>query len=534
MDGGIRRHGSDPRNQHRFNFIPSSFGGYFPMVITTQAGAIERVAADAVVLGILQGARRLSGAAASVDRAAGRAVSACLSSKDFSGKKNQVAVLYPRGRPLFKRIILVGLGSADDLSTNDVRVAAGRAVNKARELGINTLTTTAIGAGRAGLDVESVACATAEGMVLGNYSFDDYRTRASEKRHRVRRVTVVEFDKEVFAAVRKSVTRGRAMAEAACFTRDLCNTPSLDLTPRAVAEKAKELASPKNGITATILDEKKISEHKMGCFLGVAKGSDEPPRFVVLEYKPDGPAKGTICLVGKGITFDTGGISLKPAEGMDRMKYDMSGAAAVLGAFHGLAKLQPDVRVIGLTPLTENMPGGHAIKPGDVLTAMNGKTVEVNNTDAEGRLVLADALVYAKRFNPDAVIDLATLTGAVVIALGSGAIGLMGNDDDLMARVIESGEEAGERAWQLPTWPVYRELLKSDVADMKNSAGREAGTVAAAKFLEEFVGDYAWAHLDIAGTAWTEKDKPLAPRGSTGVAVRLLLDLIENWNTEAE
>jgi leucyl aminopeptidase len=501
------------------------------MVITSQAGSIEKIPADAVVLGIYQNTKRLTGAAASVDRAAGRAISACLSSKDFTGKKNQTAVLYPKGRPKFKRIILVGLGSAEDMDVDDARQAAGTAIGKARDLRLNTLTTTAMGAGKGGVDAGAATAAVAEGMVLANYSYDAYRTRSKDKRHRVRRVTVVELDNEKFPAVRRNAARGRATAEGACFARDLCSQPSLDLTPRAFAEKAKELVSEKNGISLTVLDEKQIKQHKMGCLLGVAKGSDEPPRFLVLEYKPKEKPRATVCLVGKGVMFDTGGISLKPSDGMDRMKYDMSGAAAVLGVFHALSKLQPDVRVIGLTPSTENMPGGGAIKPGDILTAMNGLTVEVNNTDAEGRLILADALVYAKRYKPDAIIDLATLTGAVVIALGPHAIGLMGNNDDLLTRVIEAGDDSGERVWQLPTWEAYKELLKSDVADMKNSAGREAGTIAGAMFLEQFVGNYPWVHLDIAGTAWTEKDRPTTPKGSTGVGVRLVLNVLENWST---
>ena len=491
---------------------------------------IERVAADAIVVGILEGTKRPSGAARAVDAAAGGVIAACLAGGDFSGRREQVAVLYPKGRARAKRILLVGLGAEKELTADRVRQAGGRAVGKARELGISEIASVLHGAGKGGLDPAVAAQALVEGSVLANYSYDRYRTRDKSQRKPVRTLVVVETDAARLADAKRGGQRGKVIGEAVCFVRDLCNTPSLDMTPRNVAERALTLAAEDAGITVTALDENEIAKHRMGSFLGVAKGSDEPPRFLVLEYKPEGKPKGTIALVGKGITFDSGGISLKPAEGMEKMKYDMSGAAAVLGVFHALRKVRPPVRVIGLAPMTENMPGGHSIKPGDVLTAMNGMTIEVNNTDAEGRLVLADGIAYARRFyRPDAIIDVATLTGAVVIALGSHASGLMGNDADLVNAVREAGDRSGERVWELPTWPEYTELLKSDVADMKNSAGREAGTIAGAMFLASFAEGTPWVHLDIAGTAWNDKDKPYAPKGSSGVGVRLLLDLLENW-----
>ena len=499
------------------------------MQITVQSGALEKSAADALVVALFQDVRRPTGAAAAVDKAAGGAIRDFLATGDFTGKKNQVGVLYPKGKTRFRRVIVVGLGPQKDLDADVVRQALGKAVSTARSLGVKSLATAAVGAGAGGLDARDAAQAAVEGMVLANYSFDEYRTRKEDIKSQVKKAIVVEADRSKAAAVKRGAERGQAGAEAACFTRDLCNSPSLDLTPRAFADRAKKLANARAGVRVAVLDEKKIRALKMGCFLGVAKGSDEPPRFLVFEYRPKGRPKATICLVGKGITFDTGGISLKPADGMDRMKYDMSGAAAVAGVFQGLAKTKPAVRVLGLTPLTENMPGGHAIKPGDVLRAMNGVTVEVNNTDAEGRLVLADALSYAQRFKPDAMIDLATLTGACVIALGSGASGLMGNDDSLLEKIRAAGDRSGERAWPLPTWPVYKDLLKSEVADIKNSAGREAGTIAGAMFLQNFVDGRPWAHLDIAGTAWAEKERPYVPKGSVGVGVRMLLDLLDNW-----
>ena len=497
--------------------------------------SIDRIPADAIALGILEDTRRPTGAARAVDAAGGGAIAACLERGDFTGRREQVVVLYPKGRVKTKRIVLVGLGPGKELTLDRVRQAAGRATTKARELGVSVLASVVAGGGKGGLDPAAAAQATVEGSVLANYSYDRYLTRDKGKNKRVRTLVLGETDTERLPAIKRGAQRGKVAADAVCFVRDLCNTPSLDMTPRQVADHALALAAEDAGITVTVLDEKEIAKLRMGSFLGVAKGSDEPPRFLVLEYKPQGKASGTVCLVGKGITFDSGGISLKPAEGMEKMKYDMSGAAAVLGVFHALKKLKPAVRVIGLTPMTENMPGGHAIKPGDVLVAMNGMTIEVNNTDAEGRLVLADGIAYAKRFyRPDAIIDVATLTGAVVIALGSHASGVMGNDARLVARVKSAGERSGERVWELPTWPEYAELLKSDVADVKNSAGREAGTIAGAMFLAHFAEGTPWVHVDIAGTAWNDKDKPYAPKVSSGVGVRLLLDLLENWEASGK
>jgi leucyl aminopeptidase len=491
---------------------------------------IERIQAGAIVLGILEGTKRPSGAARAVDRAAGGVISACLSNGDFSGKREQAIVLYPKGRARAKRIVLVGLGSEKDLTVERVRQAAGRAMMKARELGVGDVATVVHGGGAGGIDVAACAQAVVEGSMLANYSYDRYRTRDKSKSKLVKTLVIAEADVKKMAEVKRGAARGKAGAEAVTFVRDLCNTPSLDMTPRQVAESALTLADKEAKITVKSLDENECKKLKMGSFLGVAKGSDEPPRLLVLEYVPEGKPTGTVCLVGKGITFDTGGISLKPAEGMEKMKYDMSGAAAVLGVFHALKRVRPSVRVIGLAPMTENMPGGHAIKPGDVLIAMNGITIEVNNTDAEGRLVLADGIAYAKRFyKPDAIIDIATLTGAVVIALGGQASGVMGNDSALMNRVKAASDRSGERVWELPTWPEYNELIRSDIADQKNSGGREAGTIVGAMFLAPFAENTPWVHMDIAGTAWNDKDKPYAPKGSSGVAVRLLLDLLENW-----
>ena len=497
------------------------------MQIAVRGGAAERVVADALVLGILEGTTRLSGAAQAADKAAGGAIKEVLKSGDFTGKAGQVVVVYPtRGK--LDRLVLVGLGAEKGLDLERVRQAAGHAVTRARAMGVKTLATVVHGAGKGGLDPAEAAQAVVEGSILGNYVFGQYWTQDKERKRQVQSLVVVEADATRVAAVTKGAKKGQALAESACVARDLSSHPGQDMTPADLAAAARTIAGSSPLLKATIFGPAELARMKMGALLGVGRGSAQPPRLIMVEYKPKGRVKKTICIVGKGITFDTGGISLKPADSMEKMKYDMSGGATVLGTMQALAKTKPDgVRVIGLVAAAENMPGGRALKPGDVVRASNGMTIEVNNTDAEGRLVLSDALSYAHRFKPDAVIDLATLTGAVVIALGSQCGAILGNDQGLVDDVLESGRRTGERLWQLPTWPEYNDLLRSDIADMKNSAGREAGTIAGAMFLAQFANGYKWVHLDIAGVAWNDRDKAYAPRGAVGFGVRLLSDYIE-------
>jgi leucyl aminopeptidase len=319
------------------------------------------------------------------------------------------------------------------------------------------------------------------------------------------------------------------VAESANIARILANEPSNVMTPAALAKAALE-ATRGIGVRCTVRDEHWLRRKKMNAILAVAQGSENPPRLVMLEYNPAGAKGAPIALVGKGVSFDSGGISIKPSNGMEKMKYDMSGGAAVIAAVQALAKLEIRQRVVGIVPFVENMPSGSAQRPGDVIKTYSGKYVEVLNTDAEGRLILADALAYAQEFKPQAIIDLATLTGACVVALGHEAIGMMGTDDALKARLKEAGEKTGERVWELPLWQEYFEAIKSDVADIKNVGARGAGTITAAMFLKEFVGNYPWVHLDIAGTAWVEKTShPYLNPGPSGVGVRLLVEAIRNW-----
>jgi leucyl aminopeptidase len=353
-----------------------------------------------------------------------------------------------------------------------------------------------------------------------------YKTENKEER-RIDELILLAANPGSEDALAQGVERGRIIGEAVNFARELSNEPSSTLTPTELAERAKETAT-RFGLDIDVLDETRMKELGMGALLGVARGSDEPAKMIVLRHTGDETNSNVIAIVGKGITFDSGGISIKPAEGMEKMKYDMSGAAATLAAMRAIAQLKPRVNVIGVMPTTENMPSGRAYKPGDVLRAMSGKTIEVINTDAEGRLILADAISYARKLGATKIIDLATLTGAVSIALGTINVAILGNDQLFVDEVRGAAREVGERFWQLPMDKDYREMIKSDIADIKNSAGRNAGTITAAYFLREFAEDTPWVHLDIAGTAWENEKKPYMSKGPTGVAIRTLINYVCN------
>jgi leucyl aminopeptidase len=376
------------------------------------------------------------------------------------------------------------------------------------------------------LGAEESAQAIIEGGALGTYTFDKYFTEKKEDK-RVDRVTILAGDSDDVAALKRGVASGEAIAKGTIFARDLTNAPSNEIFPESLAAQAKSLQPL--GVQVRALTKAQIEKLGMGGLLGVNQGSLRPPFFIIMEY--NGGAKGgaPVVLVGKGITFDSGGISLKPGAGMADMKMDMGGAAAVIGTMRAVAELKLKLNVVGLVPTTENMPSGTAYKPGDVLRFMNGKTAEIDNTDAEGRLVLADALTYADRYKPQAVIDLATLTGACVIALGNVASGAMGNSKELLSRLAAAGERSYDRVVELPLWEEYEELIKSDIADVKNTGGRSAGTITAALFLQHFIGSYPWAHIDIAGTAMIPKGSGYLNKGGTGAGVRLLVELLRDW-----
>ena len=454
-----------------------------------------------------------------LDKAAGGAIGRVLASGDFSGKKDETAVLYPPGAA--PRVLLVGLGKPDEVDRNAIRRAAAISAKRARSLGVPRAALHLSTEARGKVPPADAGQAMAEGLNQGAWQYNEMKKPGEDKKPPLERVEILAHDGP--AELIRGHKVGEAIGAGQTFARGLQVLPGNVATPTYIANVARDLAQ-RHGFGITILDKAAIIKEKMGALLSVAQGSAEEPRFIALEYK--GAEGAPVVLIGKGVTFDTGGISIKPAQNMEDMKYDMSGAAAVLGTFETLGRLKPKVHVVGLIPSTENMPSGTAVKPGDVVTSHLGKTIEVINTDAEGRLILCDALSYARRYKPAAVVDIATLTGAIVVALGHSAAGVMGTDEKLVEEVRQAGERAGERVWELPLWDDYRDLMKSDIADVKNSGGRPAGSISAGWFLREFVDGFPWAHLDIAGTAYTERDEPGRVKGPTGMGVRLFTELV--------
>ena len=477
--------------------------------------------AGLLAVGVPEG--RLAGAAQRLDRASRGALAALEKTGDFRGRALETALLYPRGVRA-RRLLLVGLGPAPALVEQRLLLAAAQAARRARELGAGSLAL-AMHA-QPGLEPAAAARAVATGAVLGHYRHAAYRSRGVPAP--LARVELL--DPAPAAALAGAVAEGARLGEAVCAARDLANTPGQDLVPADLAARARAIARDA-GAKATVHDVAAMERLGMGCVLAVGRGSVHPPRFVHLD-RPAAAARGrrapTLVVIGKGVTFDTGGISLKPREGMGRMKYDMSGAAAVLGLFASLGRAPLPFRLVGLIASAENMPGSGALKPGDVVRALDGTTIEVTNTDAEGRLLLADALAYARRLEPDAVVDLATLTGAISVALGHHAAGLFTADDALAAELLAAGEAVGEQLWRMPLWDAYRADMAGDVAELVNSnERREGGACTAAGFLSHFARGLRWAHLDIASTAWTYAERADSGRGANGFGVRLLARWLE-------
>ena len=462
-----------------------------------------------------------------LDEALGLTLTRAVAGGDFRGQRGEMLLLYRQGERGPDRVLLAGVGARTELSVERLREVGGRAASRARELGVTELCLSPAPAWPAGpLELELAVRGMVEGVVLGGWRFEELRSEADEdaQRPRLGSLAVLVLEAGLRDEAARGAELGRVVAAAQNYARELAIRPGNIVNPRYLAGEARRLGE-ELGFKVTVLDRAKMEKEGLVALLAVAAGSDEEPCFIAMEY---GGAEGVrpLALVGKGVTFDAGGLSLKTPENMEKMKYDMSGAAAVLGAMRAIAELRLAVNVVGLIPAVENLPSGHAMRPGDVIGSHSRKTIEVVNTDAEGRLILADALNYAARYEPAAMVDIATLTGACIVALGHQAIGLMGNDQDLIEEIRGVGDRAGERAWPLPLWEEYREQIKSEVADIKNSGGRPAGTITAAMFLREFVGSMAWAHLDIAGTAWAEKAGPYQPVGPTGVGVRLLSEWV--------
>jgi leucyl aminopeptidase len=474
---------------------------------------------------------RLPAGAAALDRRLGGALAAVVGSGDFTGKAGETQLVYPRDTKRTRRVLLLGLGEEAKLDAEALRSAAGSAVGQAasRKAARVAFAVPSLRKLRPAAALQALA----EGAVLAGYRFDTYLRDDKDPPGRVSAFTLCLERGGQLAAARAAVRTGAILAESQNLARQLSNEPANALPPAALARAAQRVAK-EAGLRIRVLEVPELKRRKMGGILAVGSGSANPPRLIVLEHgraagKPRrGGRQETFCLVGKGITFDSGGISIKPSAGMEEMKHDMSGAAAVVGALRACALLRVPHHVVGVIAAAENMPSGTAYRPGDIVTTMSGKTVEVLNTDAEGRVVLADALHYARtQFQPKSMIDLATLTGACVVALGKWASGLFGNDEKLIERVRRAGETTGERVWPLPLWDAHKKHVRSKIATVKNTGGRDAGSSTAAAFLAAFVGDTPWVHLDIAGTAWATQPGPYQSIGATGVGVRLLLDLLQ-------
>ncbi len=498
------------------------------MHLTVKHGRIQDEPSDLIVVNLFEGVMAPGGATGAVDSALDGMIADVLTSGDFKGKLNGTLVVYPRGLIGAKRVLLVGLGKSEKFGLDQARQAAATTAKKARELGAKDFSTIVHGAGIGGLAVQDAAQALAEGTLLGLYVFNEFK-RPDDNAREVESVNVVEADPSKLDDVKEGVRVGQIIAEGQMRARDLSNKPGNAATPSYLAEVARQIGEQYH-MQVSVIDFDEAKQMGMGMFAGVAQGSNEPAKFIVMDYNAGKENLDTLVLVGKGITFDSGGISIKPTEGMWDMKHDMSGGAAVIGAMQAVGALQLPLHVVGIVPATENLLSGTSFKPGDILRALNGKTIEIHSTDAEGRLVLGDALCYASRYQPKGVIDMATLTGACVVALGKHAAGLLTNDESLAEKVKAAGAKSGEKVWELPLWDEYSEQIKSTFADMKNTGGRPGGAITAAAIMKNFV-DYPWVHLDIAGTAWGDDDKGYHTKGATGFGVRLCVEVLRSWSS---
>ncbi len=503
------------------------------MDVRVQHSSVAEVETPLLVVNLFEGITQPGGATGAVDQAMGGLISRLIADGELSGEAESIAVLHATGEHRLKarRVAVVGLGKREEFGLEAARVAAAVAARKARDVKANSFATIAHGAGIGGLDPAEACRVTAEASILALYRYEQFK-EATRSKHDVSEMVVVEGDADRARRFGEVVELARITCEAVNRTRDLSVGPSNVVTPTYLAEQARAVAQA-HGLEIMVWGRDELRAHGMNAILAVNAGSAEPAAFVVMRYRAADAAR-TLAVVGKGITFDSGGISIKPAENMEYMRHDMSGAATVIGFMQLAAQTRLPVNVIGAFAATENLPSGSAYKPGDVYRAYNGKTIEVVNTDAEGRVILSDALAYVAEQKPDAIVDLATLTGACQVALGDHATGLMTNSQPLADLLLGLGETSGDRCWQLPLWDVYQHQIKTAMADVRNTGGRRAGAITAGLFLHEFVGEIPWVHLDIAGTAYADGDqtyvKPYNPKpGATGVGVRLLWHFARAW-----
>jgi len=488
------------------------------------AGDIAQIEADAIVVNLFEGVEQPGGATAAMDKALDGAISSLISRGEIKGKFGEVNIVHTFGKPRQVGagiVAIAGLGKRQDFTVDKIRGVAGEFCRALRKLNCHKIATILHGVGIGNIELEASVEAIAEGALLGLYSFTKYKKPEYED---IEEMLIVVREKGKVPILEPAIGKGKLIAEATNLARDMVNEPANYMTPSQMAEAAKEIASKYN-LEFKLFDREDMEKMGMGALLGVAKGSNQPPKLITLSYKGDERSKKALGFLGKGITFDSGGISIKPSEGMGEMKDDMAGAAAVMTALGAIAQLKPKINVTAIIPATENLPSGTALKPGDVLKAMNGKTIEVISTDAEGRLILADALSYARKLGLSPLIDLATLTGACRVALGTLYSGLFGNNQDLLDKILRVAERTGERMWQMPMPEEYKEQNKSEIANVKNTGNRYGGAITAALFLAEFVDNTPWVHIDIAGTASSNKESGYIVKGATGAGVRTLVEL---------
>jgi len=492
------------------------------MEFIVKSGTPEKQRSGCIVVGVFE-TRKLSSVAHQIDDVSGGAISAHLRRGDLEGKPGQTLLLHNIPNLPSERLLLVGCGKEKEFNENRYRETTARVVTVLKDTGATEVTTYITELDVRGRDIAWKVRQAVEVTEATLYRFDQLKSKPNNVRRALRRMVLAVPKRSDLGTGEQAIEQGRAIAEGMKLARDLGNLPGNICTPTYLAEQAIEIGK-QYGLKTTVLEKEDMQQLGMGALLSVARGSRQPPKLIVLEYHGDKEGEAPVALVGKGLTFDAGGISIKPAANMDEMKYDMCGGASVLGAVKAVAELKLPINVVGIVPSSENLPDGDANKPGDIVTSMSGQTVEVLNTDAEGRLILSDALTYAERYKPAAVIDIATLTGACVIALGAHASGLLANNDQLAREILSAGKYTHDRAWQLPLWDEYQKQLDSNFADMANIGGREAGTITAACFLARYAKNFKWAHLDIAGTAWkTGKEK-----GATGRPVALLVQYLIN------
>lgn len=500
------------------------------MQIESTNGSYRDLDVQAIAIAVFKGEKADDGFLKDLDSVTGGVIKSVIDAEELNGKEAETVYLHLVGNEIkTQRLLLVGVGERSEYTAAQASQMAGTAVRALRGKSVKSIAVVP----RLEGNPEEIASAVAEGSFMALFDLDKYRTEDKEVREIDKLVVVMDGADET--GLKRGIERGRIIGESVNFTRDLANEPGAYMTPTNMSERARDVAT-EFGLSIDVLDEARMEQEGMGSLLSVSHGSEEPAKLIVLKYTPPKASEeggDLLAFVGKGITFDSGGISLKPGENMELMKYDMTGGATVMGAMRAIAQLKPSIPVLGVVPCSENLPSGKATKPGDVVRAMTGKTIEVINTDAEGRLILADAIAYARRLGATTIVDIATLTGAVSIALGDVNTAVIGTDQELIDEIVAAGKEAGEKFWQLPLDKEYSRQIKSDIADIKNVGGKKAGTITAAAFLKEFADGVSWAHLDIAGTAWCDEAKPYRSKGPTGVAVRTFVRIVTRAATKA-